>query len=147
MDTQELTIKNPNRSRKFGWNWTCTPTGRDAYSIETPSHPSVTGTIKQIGQEIDNDRTFRSIKSGGTFYNTAWFYDGKRIVATWEFGLLKQVDDLPLPETDEPTLYEMNDWNEKNRQHHWENDVWGYGWFAGFRLGEDTPLKIRVEAA
>jgi len=93
---EEITVPIVYINRKFGWGWSCQPTGQDAYSIETPTRPDVTGTINQCRQYADTDRTFKSIKSGGTFYNTAWFYDGKRIVATWAYGLLRSVDDLPL---------------------------------------------------
>lgn len=144
--SQEIVINNPNRSRKFGWSWACSPTGRDAYSIETPTRPQVTGTIKMIQAEIAGDPTFRSIKSGGAFYNTAWFYDGKRITATWSFGLIKQADDLPLP--DDWNGPEADTYHARNNDHHSKNDNYGYAWFSGLdldsELWENGQLKIRV---
>lgn len=93
MDTQKITVENPTRTRKWGWGWTNTPTGRDAYSIEIPSRPDYTGTMKQVLKAISEDRTYRSMKSGGTFTNTAWFYDGKRIVNRQEFNDWLDFDD------------------------------------------------------
>jgi hypothetical protein len=85
-NTERITIDNPTRTRKWGWGWTNTPTGEDAYSIKVPSAPDYTGTLKQIFACIACDRTYASMKSGGTFTNTDWFYDGKRITNRREFG-------------------------------------------------------------
>lgn len=85
MSTQKITISNPTRIRKWGWEYSTAPTGRDAYSIALPTKPYYTGTLKQVQQSIANDKTFKSVKSGGTFYNAAWFYNGKRIVNKDEF--------------------------------------------------------------
>jgi len=85
MNTQTVTITNPTRTRKWGWGYSTNPTGRDAYSIEMPSRPDYTGTLKTVQDAIDSDRTYASMKSGGTFINTQWFYDGKRITNRAEF--------------------------------------------------------------
>ena len=75
----QVVVTNPFRSRKFGFGYTCTPTGNGT-EIETPSKPDYTGTLKQVQEAVDADRLLASFRSGGTFYNTAWFYDGRRIV-------------------------------------------------------------------
>ena len=80
-----LTIDNPSRSRKWGWGWSNNPTGKDAYSIEIPAAPDYTGTINQVTEAKSADRTWASMKSGGTFTNSAWFYAGRRIKMTDEF--------------------------------------------------------------
>ena len=94
----EITVRNWRRSRSFGWAWSCTPTGEDAYSIEIPSRPDYTGTYGQVVDAMLADRTFASIKGGGGFYATAWFYKGGRIVATqiarddWWQGFIPETD-------------------------------------------------------
>lgn len=142
---QEITLSRLDN--KFGWGWSCSPTGTDAYSIETPAVPEIAGKLDQIRRYINTDRTFKSIRSGGTFYNTAWFYDGLRIVATWSFCLLEEAEDLPADYGNDEDSYLI--WSDKNRAHHDKNDVWGYGWVRGFEKNLDmTPrnerLKIRV---
>lgn len=97
MTLHKVTVNNPTRSRKWGWDWTNTPTGRDAYSIEIPSRPSYTGTLRQVLKAISEDRTYASMKSGGTFTNTAWFYDGKRIVNRDAFNDWLDFDDGTSP--------------------------------------------------
>ena len=74
-----VTVTNWRRSRKFGWSYSTTPTGR-GIEIERPEHPMYTGTIRQLLAVRAADRTFQSLFSGGTFYTTAWFYDGRRIL-------------------------------------------------------------------
>ena len=120
---KEITLKNVFRTRKFGWGWSCTPTGRDAYEIQTPTHPDYTGTLRQIGEAKATDRTWQSMASGGTFTNQAWFYNGKRITHTWRWGILKGLG------WDDPDL------------------VTGYGWVPGLHLNDEgsTELKIRVD--
>ena len=93
------TTINP-KTRRLGWGWSCTPTGRTAYEIETPTHPYYTGTYRQIMAAIAEDRTYQSMLSGGTYTNTAWFYLGRRITAIW--GLYNTTNDngeeLPMSE-------------------------------------------------
>ena len=120
---KEINIKNINRTRKWGWGWSCTPTGEDAWSISPPSKPDYTGTLNQISADRHGDRTWKSMQS--VFTNTSWFYDGLPVHSTWTFGVLngKSYDD-PSAE-------------------------WGYGWFPGLHLeipehGDDKDLKIRV---
>ena len=121
---QEIDIKDINRTRKWGWGWSCTPTGEDAWSIERPAKPDCTGTLNQIQAYANGDRTWKSMQSGGTFTNTSYFYDGKPIHSTWTFGVLNG------------KLYDDPD------------AKWGYGWFSGLHLLEngDKSLKIRVQA-
>lgn len=98
MTLHKVTVNNPSRSRKWGWGWTNTPTGRDAYSIEMPGI-DYTGTLNQIAKAISEDRTYASMKSGGTFTNTAWFYDGRRIVNREDFNEWLQWTDNKQPVT------------------------------------------------
>lgn len=67
------------RTRKLGYGYSCTPTGDDAYSIETPGRPDYVGTFRQIRAALSEDRTHRSLHSGGTYTNEQWFYRGRRI--------------------------------------------------------------------
>jgi hypothetical protein len=76
-----VTVKNPFLSRKFGFGYSTTPVGSsDPLGIKAPSKPDYQGTIRRVKIEIDGDRLLESLKSGGTFFNSAWFYDGKRIL-------------------------------------------------------------------
>jgi hypothetical protein len=38
--------------------------------------PDYSGTIGQLDKMIDEDNTFQSFKSGGTYYNATWFVKG-----------------------------------------------------------------------
>lgn len=70
-----------NRTRRLGWGYNCSPSqGERGYYFEPPEKPDFTGTIRQIRDAADADRTYQSIQSGGTFYSYAWFYKGRRIV-------------------------------------------------------------------
>ena len=84
---QTITVNNPTRRRLWGWAWSCQPTGKDAYSIEIPTRPDYVGTLGMIGKKVSQDRTYWSLKSGGTFTATAWFWNGKRILT---------IDSLPV---------------------------------------------------
>ena len=85
MNTQTVTVTNPTRTRKWGFGYSTKPTGRDGYSIELPSSPDYTGTLKTLQDAIEDDRHLASLKSGGTLVNVQWFYDGKRITNRAEF--------------------------------------------------------------
>ena len=68
--------------------------------VERPDTPDFVGTIKKVFEHINTDPFLRSLKSGGTFYSTAFFVDGKRINTnseTWQF----QLDDLLVGRIDE----------------------------------------------
>jgi hypothetical protein len=74
-----MIIKNPNRTRKWGWGYSTTPSGVDAYSIVPPTRPDYVGTLKQVREAIRNDRAYNSL--GGAFHCDRWFYDGKPLSA------------------------------------------------------------------
>lgn len=115
-------------STKFGWGWSCTPTGEDAYSIKTPSKPDYEGTLEKLRKDIANDQAFQNL--GGAFYNTAWFYDGKRILKTRAYGVVK---DRTTPAINE------------DGTHNWRNDdtEYGYRWLNGWQ-GDDHGDLIRI---
>lgn len=121
----ELTVDR--NSKKFGWGWSCTPTGEDAYSIEYPGAPDYEGTIEQVKKARSDDRAFHSL--GGAFYNTAWFYDGNRITHTWCFDCVA-------------------DHNDPSEEYDFDKREYGYTWTSGFG-GTDAvnkgKIKIRVE--
>jgi len=77
--------------------------------------------------------------SGGVFLNSQWFWKGEPIESTWTFGLLNEADDLPVPVDDG-----YDEWYHKNQQHHWDNDVYGYGWFEGLHLPEEAETTVRI---
>lgn len=142
-ETKEILVENWKRSKKFGWGWSCTPTGDGPYSIETPTHPDVTGTIAQIQEHIRDDRAFNSL--GGVFYNTAFFYDGQRITHSYDYVLLNCAPDLPMDE--DATQEGYRSWKEANDRHHWREDEWGYDWVDGFDPGnyqDENNVKIMV---
>jgi hypothetical protein len=74
-----ITITNPTRSQKWGYGWSTQPE-RNSTAIVPPTAPDYAGTIDSVQRKVKADRTFTSVKSGGTFYNTRWFYAGKEIV-------------------------------------------------------------------
>ena len=83
---------------KVGWEYNTSsrtivlPSGYTNWTIDKPEKPYYTGTIRQVINARDNDRTFALVKSGGTYYSTAWFvkYKGKwhRISETSERNCL-----------------------------------------------------------
>jgi len=114
---QEITVKNYRCSCEFGWGYTFTPTGEDAYSIEIPTRPDHVGTLRQIQDAVANDKTWQS--KDGAFYNTAWFYDGKRIIATWVFDIISQ------PAADEAA--------NMNTDEFYDACEYGWRWVNGWR--------------
>ena len=62
------------RRSKLGFGYNTQPKNNDGYpEIESTNMPDYVGTIKQVVNMIDIDKTFQSVKSGGTWYTTAWF--------------------------------------------------------------------------
>ena len=122
---KEITVKNYIRNRNFGWGYSFTPTGENAYSIEVPAEPDHEGTVKQIFKAQRENRTWQ-VHSRSAFYNTAWFYGGKRILQSWVWGNL------------EPYYTEYGE--ERQDVPH------GYHWVWGLHFPEDdTEIRIRVE--
>jgi len=64
-----------NKTRTLGFGYTCWTRQGDE-----PNAPDYTGTIKEVLSDIRNDRTYQSMRSGGTYLATDWFYKGKRII-------------------------------------------------------------------
>ena len=88
-----VTITNPTRTRKFGFGYNASPSqGENGYYFEPPTAPDYTGTFASVQRQIDEDRTYRSFRSGGTLMSTAWFYDGKRITDKERF--MWQMNDI-----------------------------------------------------
>lgn len=69
------TVTITRRSRNIGWEYSTSVVddGYGGWKIESPTEPYYIGTVKQVLDSIEKDRTFASIKSGGTYYSTAWF--------------------------------------------------------------------------
>lgn len=63
-----------NRWTKLGWEFS-TNIGQNekGWYIEIPEKPYYIGTYNQVSEMIRNDKTFNSIKSGGTYYVYNWF--------------------------------------------------------------------------
>lgn len=76
--SKKIVVNSPTRTRKWGWGYSCTPTGHGT-EIEQPVKPDYVGTLNQVAKAQATDRTFKSLRSGGTFTSTATFYDGKVI--------------------------------------------------------------------
>lgn len=128
MKIKEIEIKNSNRSRSFGWGYSFTPSGNGS-EIEIPSKPTYTGTIKQILEAIATDRVLQSSQS--LYKSDAWFYKGRRIVATWGWGFIKMGPD-----------------DDENPNRYYEEAEAGEAFFEGFdrdAVGKSV-LKIRVLA-
>ncbi len=76
------------RKTKLGFGYTSAceqaENGLRVCEVEKPDY---TGTIKQMQEKIDSDRTLQSFRSGGTYYNTAWFVkiNGKWQKIRWEY--------------------------------------------------------------
>ena len=75
-------VEVTRRSRKFGWGYSTTPTGDDAYSIEFPSEPQYTGTVNQVYRARSENPYYNNL--GGVCSNSCWFYNGKPIYAVSE---------------------------------------------------------------
>ncbi len=136
----EITIKNPSRRRKWGWGYNFYSNSDG--SIDPPGVPDHEGTLSRVFLAKNKDATYQAHRTNAR-HSTAWFFQGKRITDTWRVGLLKAAEDLPV-DWDDPQ------YEQKNSQHHWENDKYGAGWFRGFFGGvfSDLPdpdeIKIRV---
>jgi hypothetical protein len=134
----EVTVKNFRQDHRFGWGYSCTPTGSGT-QIAHPAFPDHTGTLHQIEHAKRKDRTFQSVLSGGVYKQTAYFYQGRRIVATWRWGLINPAPDLP-------EALDSEAGHRANERHHQDNDGYGYGWFDGFDYSlADDDLKLRLE--
>lgn len=79
-----VTITNPSRRKKWGWGYSTTPASRNGVAIKPPSSPDYVGTIGQVQDAIRRDRGFQAMRSGGTYTNSAWFWDGLRISGVWD---------------------------------------------------------------
>jgi hypothetical protein len=89
-----MIVRITNKTRKLGWGWTCGAVqGEHGLYVPQPDKPDYVGTVKQIYEEMHNDRTLQSIKSGGTYWNYAWFYKGKRITDMLQSDGWYQFDD------------------------------------------------------
>lgn len=73
-----ITVTNVTRRRQFGFGYTAQPTGR-GIEIATPDAPDYVGTLAQVRSDMATDGFLRSLRNSGTYYNTSWFYQGKRI--------------------------------------------------------------------
>lgn len=132
----ERVVKNYLNDKRFGWGWSCTPTGEDAYSIRVTLAPDYEGTINQIQGDIQADKAFNNL--GGAFYNTAWFYKGRRILKAWKWLL---IEERTTPVYDE------------HGQHDWKNDdaKYGYGWgdfedaLADLAIEPESNLRLLLE--
>jgi len=120
---QEVTIKNVNRQRAFGFGWSTIPSGD---SIEEPEHPDYVGTIRQVFQARADDPAWRAYGSPRATSRSAclWFLNGKPIVEIWRYGYLVRVEDLPIGDEED-----YQHWVSRNYDHHLYNDVTGEGWF------------------
>ena len=75
-----MKIKISRKTRKLGWGYTTVcKQGLTGLYVPPPIHPTYVGTISHIFNEMEADKTFASIKSGGTYFSTAWFYRNQRI--------------------------------------------------------------------
>jgi len=59
------------------WNKSMTQSWLQPVKTE---NPCITGTVLQVEKAIGEDLTFKSFKSGGTFYSCAWFI---KVDGTW----------------------------------------------------------------
>jgi hypothetical protein len=97
--------KITRRSRKFGWGVNAGATqGEHSLYVEAPDSPDIEGTVKQVFNYIETDNFYRSLKSGGTYYTTAFFIDGKKINTqseAWQYEFDRlldgEIDELELP--------------------------------------------------
>lgn len=69
-------VKNPNRSRKFGWGYSFYSTNDGVEVSDCPKHE---GTINQCIQAQREDKTYQAHASNA-MHSWTWFYDSRRIV-------------------------------------------------------------------
>jgi hypothetical protein len=125
MNTKEIEIKNPTRSRKWGWGYSYTPTGNGT-EINVPTRPDYVGTLHQIQRAIETDPVLASNRSA--YMAEAWFYVGKRIVATYMY-------DMTEPGTD----------SDDNPDGFFDNATYDWAWFVGFPSMNEIELAVSID--
>lgn len=136
--TTEIIIKNANRSRKFGYGISTTPSGHGT-EIEPPTTPDYTGTLKQIEDQVEADHLYlNSIQN--VHKSRRWFYDGQPIEAVWGVGIVSSVPCDCIE--DDPDCPKCKGWGSV--------EEWGWGWLRARSCGDNFPfdskgeMKIRV---
>lgn len=124
--TEELTITNVNKRRKWGWGYSFSPTGNGT-EIKPPETPDYEGTFGQIAIARSRDPILKA--HSNCFSSFRWFWDGKPIIATWSYDVVS------------------SEWSGDYE----EEEVFEYGWawFDGFQYPLDgvpvNEIRIRVE--
>ena len=75
----QLIVKNPFLSRKWGYGYTSMLDGSGKLRLSPVEAPVHTGTLNQVRAACAEDRTLASFRTGGTSYHGAWFYGGIEI--------------------------------------------------------------------
>ena len=62
----------------FGWDFTTSVENNEngMLVVQDVKKPYYIGTVKQVSESIEKDRTFNSL--GGTYFNSAWFVKTKK---------------------------------------------------------------------
>lgn len=133
----ELTIKNYNLRRKWGWGVT---TGwKNDNEMETPG-VMYSGTINQIQNSKNDDRAYQNSISNA-YQNSKIFYDGQIVDAVWGMYPVhpqRQYD----PETD-------GDYRVWQREY-WNDTDFEYGWLSVksfesiIENAENSTVKIKL---
>ncbi len=63
-----MKVRLTKKTRNFGWGWRCWTLEHP----EGPESPQIIGTIGTVRDQIEQDRTYQSIRQN-TFYTTCWF--------------------------------------------------------------------------
>lgn len=99
------------RTRNIGWAVNASPQQywnesmtESHLGVPAPTQPEHTGTFASVTRKINNDRFYQSLKSGGTYYTTAWFVGNRRIDTNseaWQYEIESlvngEIDQLTLP--------------------------------------------------
>ena len=100
VNAETVEIANPTRRRGWGFGYNTSPrdtfnprTGATGYTFDPPAAPYYTGTLRQVTAAMESDKTLASLRSGGTMYTSAYFYNGRRVLNELPFvGFLEDLE-------------------------------------------------------
>ena len=77
---EQVTVTRRTRNLGFGFSTQPAPNyGPGPATILPPTEPQFVGTVRQVVGEIQADRVFQSLRSGGTFMSRQWFVGGRPV--------------------------------------------------------------------
>jgi hypothetical protein len=68
-----------NKTRKLGWGYNTQCYAIDNYPY-APTKPNFTGNLKQIREQIANNKEFQAVKVSKEKFSWSFFYEDERII-------------------------------------------------------------------